>query len=110
MTPKLYLGEFEQTVLLAILHLADEAYGTSIIEEIESRTGRKVSRGALYVTLDRMEDKDLVASRFGEPTASRGGRAKRYVNVTKSGLGAVRESLDALQSMRHGLDAVLKRS
>ena len=110
MTPKIYLGEFEQTVLLAIMHLDDGAYGTSIIDEIESRTGRKVSRGALYVTLDRMEDKGLIASRFGEPTSSRGGRAKRYVKVTKSGLGAVRESLDALQAMRQGLDTMLKRS
>ncbi len=110
MTPKIYLGEFEQTVLLAILQLADKAYGTSIIEEIEARTARKVSRGALYVTLDRMEDKGLIASRFGEPTASRGGRAKRYVKVTKSGLGAVRESWDALRAMRHGLEAMLKRS
>ncbi len=110
MTPKLYLGEFEQTVLLAILQLADEAYGTSIIEEIEARTARKVSRGALYVTLDRMEDKGLIASRFGEPTASRGGRAKRYVKVTRSGLGAVRESWDALRAMRYGLDDMLTRS
>lgn len=110
MTPKIYLGEFEQTVLLAILHLADAAYATSIIDEIETRTGRKVSRGALYVTLDRMEDKGLVSSRFGEPTASRGGRAKRYVKVTRAGLSAVRESVDALQAMRRGLDTVLKRS
>lgn len=98
-----YLGEFEHIVLLALLRLGDDAYGVSVRSEIERRTHRDVSIGAVYATLDRMEAKDLVASRVGHPTASRGGRAKRHFQITKRGLTAVNRTHEALRRMSDGL-------
>ena len=105
-----YLGEFEQMVLLAILHLSDGAYGLAIRRELEKRTGRTVSHGAAYITLDRLEKKGLLLSQLGDPTPGRGGRAKRYFHVTPVGVSALRESRRALQSLWGGLDAVLEDS
>jgi len=99
-----YLGEFEQVVLLAAMHLGEDAYGANVSEEIEERAGRKVSRGALYVTLDRLEDKGLVRSRLGDPKANRGGRPRRYIKVTASGVRALRESRAALLDLWRGLE------
>ena len=80
-----YLGEFEHLVLLAVLRLADEAYGVAVRREIAGRTGRDVSIGAIYITLDRLERKGFVKSRVGEPSVARGGRAKRYFRITARG-------------------------
>jgi len=102
-----YLGEFEQMILLAILHLGDAAYGLAIRRELEKRTGRQVTHGAAYITLDRLEKKGLLCSDLGEPTPGRGGRAKRYFHVTPVGVAALRASRKALQSLWGGLDAVL---
>ena len=66
------LGEFEQVVMLAVLRLGDDAYGVPIRQEIVSCTGRDASAGAIYTTLERLEDKGLVRSRFGDPTPQRG--------------------------------------
>ena len=98
------LGEFEQIVLLAILRLGDEAYGVTVREEILECTGREVAPGALYTTLGRLEDKRLVKARVGEPTAERGGRAKRYLTVTSTGRAALVEAQRAYQSLMLGLD------
>ena len=98
------LGEFEQVVILAMLRLAEDAYGVSIRNEIRDCTGRDVTPGALYTTLDRLEQKGLVKSVIGEPTPQRGGRAKRYYNVTRSGLSAVKQSQRAFQRLLNGLD------
>ena len=73
------LGEFEQLVLLAILHLGDDVYGVPIVDEIERRTGRKVAAAAVYVTLRRLEQKGLLSSWMSDPTAARGGKARRCV-------------------------------
>lgn len=105
-----YLGEFEQMVLLAILHLRDGAYGLAIRRELEKRTGRQVSHGAAYITLDRLEKKGLLHSELGDPTPGRGGRAKRYFHVTPTGVTALRESRKALQNLWGGLEAVLEDS
>ncbi len=105
-----YLGEFEQMVLLAILHLEDGAYGLAIRHELEKRTGRQVSHGAAYITLDRLEKKGLLHSELGDPTPGRGGRAKRYFHVTPVGVAALRESRKALQSLWGGLETVLEDS
>ena len=105
---KPFLGDFELTVLLAILQLAEEAYGAGIVREIEHRTGRSVTGGALYITLDRMESKGLITSSLGDPDANRGGRPRRYVTVTAKGFAAVRESREALLSMMGGLDAMFR--
>jgi PadR family transcriptional regulator PadR len=98
-----HLGEFEQIVLLAILRLGDAAYGVSIRQEIQQRTGRSTVPGALYTTLDRLEQKGLVASRLGEPTPERGGRAKRYYDVTSAGVAAVERAQRSYQSLLQGL-------
>jgi DNA-binding PadR family transcriptional regulator len=97
------LGEFEQVVLLSILRIGEDAYGVTIRAEIEARTGRDPSAGALYTTLDRLEDKGFVISRMGDPTPRRGGRAKRFFDVTASGVGAVSRAQRAYQSLLHGL-------
>jgi len=98
-----FLGEFELMVLLALIRLGDQAYGVPISREIEQRSGREVALGSVYASLERLEEKGLVASRLGDPTAERGGRAKRYFRVTESGLQAVRETQRALVSLWHGL-------
>jgi DNA-binding PadR family transcriptional regulator len=97
------LGEFEQVVLLAILRLGEDAYGVTIRAEIAECTGREPAPGALYTTLDRMEAKGLVQSHLGDPTPQRGGRAKRYVKVTKRGRAAVIAAQRSYQSLLHGL-------
>ena len=99
-----YLGEFEQIVLLAVLRLGRGAYGVPIRHEIEFRTNRAVSVGALYSTLDRLEAKGYVASRFADPTAERGGRSKRFFRVEPLGIKAVKRSQQALAVMLEGLD------
>src|SRR5436190_13733573 len=83
------LGEFEQIVLLAILRLDDHAYGVTIRSEITECTGREPGPGALYTTLDRLEDKGFVTSRLGDPTPQRGGRAKRYFVLSANGVEAI---------------------
>ena len=97
------LGEFEQIVLLAILRLKGAAYGVSIRSEISQRTGREPSSGALYTTLDRLEQKGLLSSRIGDPTPQRGGRAKRYYRVTTSGAAAITRAQTAFRNMLAGL-------
>jgi DNA-binding PadR family transcriptional regulator len=96
------LGEFEQAVLLAIVHLDDDAYGVSIRREIEGRTKRHIAVGALYTALDRLAEKAYVMSRMSAPTAKRGGRAKKHFHVTNAGLGALRQSREFLGRMWAG--------
>jgi len=98
------LGEFEQVVLLAILRLNEDAYGVTIRSEIARCTGREPAPGALYTTLDRMEEKGIVRSWFGEATPQRGGRAKRYFALTKPGLDALISAQLAYQSLLKGLN------
>lgn len=98
------LGEFEQLVLLAILHLDGDVYGVPIVEEIERRTGRSVSRAAVYVTLRRLEKRGLVTSWMSDPTPERGGKAKRCVRVEPPGKQILLDSRRALESMWKDLD------
>jgi DNA-binding PadR family transcriptional regulator len=102
-----FLGEFEQLVLLAILQLGDAAYAVPIRQEIADRARRQIARGALYTTLERLEVKGYVRSRFGDPTPERGGRARRYFLVTTRGRSALRTSYQALRGLIHGLEDVL---
>ena len=97
------LGTFEQIVLLAVMCLGTDACGTTIRDEIERRTGRAISFGAVYATLQRLENKGLASSRMGEPTAERGGRAKRFFQVSAEGRRAVRKAQDAIAAMNAGL-------
>ncbi len=101
-----YLGEFEHIVVLALLRLEDRAYGVTVRQEIEFRTKREVSIGAVYATLDRLEKKGYVRSHRGDPTPERGGRSKRFFRVTAQGLAAVNRAQRALHSMTEGLDVV----
>jgi DNA-binding PadR family transcriptional regulator len=101
-----YLGHFEHLVLLALIRLGDTAYGVTVRREIAQRTGRDVSIGAIYATLDRLETKGFVKSRVGEPTARRGGRAKRHFRITGRGVTAVNHTRKALNKMSDGLEAV----
>jgi PadR family transcriptional regulator, regulatory protein PadR len=98
------LGEFEQMVLLAIVHLRGDAYGVPIVEEIERRTGRGVSRAAVYITLRRLEEKGFVSSWMGEPTPERGGKARRHVKLEAEGAKALREARRVADRMWQGLD------
>ncbi len=103
-----YLGEFEQIVLLAVLRLGRNAYGVTILEEIERRTGRSVMIGAVYATLDRLEIKRYISSKVGAPTPERGGRAKRFFRVTGQGTAALERSRKILENMWAGLGPVLE--
>lgn len=87
-----FLGEFEQVVMLAVVRLGDGAYGTGIRREIESRTGRQVSIGAAYATLDRLVEKGLLRERDEAGGAERGGRTKRFFSVTAAGIDALEEA------------------
>ncbi len=99
-----FLGEFEQIVLLAIMRLGPDAYGVTIRREIEARTGRSVSLGAIYPTLHRLEEKGFVSSYTGEPTATRGGRAKRHFLIEASGMAAARASREMIESLWRGFE------
>lgn len=112
MPPSPVLGEFEALLLLAVLHLTEagqEAYGSAIRAEIESRTGRAVPRGSIYVTLDRLEDKGLLASRTGGSSPERGHRPRRIFKATPAGLRAARASVEAVARMHRGLETLLGR-
>lgn len=100
------LGELEQMVLMAVLRLTD-AYPVSVRNEISARTGVELSRGAMYVTLSRLEERGLVVSALGEPTAERGGKAKRCFTVTLSGRNALRDSHLALRQMSEGIESLI---
>ena len=97
------LGSLEQIVLLALIRLPSNAYGMTVRREIEDRTGRDISIGAVYTTLERLEIKGYVSSHVGEPTAERGGRAKRLFKIEAAGQEALRLSQDAVQKMTAGL-------
>ena len=108
MNKQTFLGESEQMLLLAVLQLDDAAYGARIGEELENRAGRRVSRGALYSTLDRLEKKGYVRWEIAPATSERGGQPKRCFEVTLGGLGALRQSHEALRNLTDGLEKVLR--
>jgi DNA-binding PadR family transcriptional regulator len=103
-----YLGEFEQQLLLVILRLGDEAYGPEIGRELERRAGRRVSRGALYTTFDRLEDKGLVRWRTVPGTEARDGLPRRLYSATAAGIAAVKAAREVVRRLWDGLDARLK--
>lgn len=107
--PDTYLGEFEQLVLLAVLRLGQDAYGLRVGDEIERVADRRPSSGALYTTLDRLEQKAYLRSRTADASARRGGRPRRYYTLTDTGLDALRTSRRALLRMWAGHARVLDR-
>ena len=102
------LGEFELLVLLAVLQAGEDANGSTILEELQQRSGRTVARGALYVTLDRLEGKGLLASATETGTPVRGGRPRRFYRVRPAGRQALRSSLESLARMQRGLNLQVK--
>jgi DNA-binding PadR family transcriptional regulator len=102
------IREFELVVLLAVLGLRDEAYPVSIRDAIEERTRRNVSRAGVFITLERLERKGFVTSRYGDPTPVRGGRAKRFFRATPRGIAAAKHAIHLMQSMTAGLEEVLE--
>ena len=103
-----YLGEFEQQVLLVVLRLKEDAYGPEISRELEERAGRRVSRGALYTTFDRLEDKGLIRWRTVPGTEARDGLPRRVYSVTAAGVAALRAARDVVRKLWDGMDARLK--
>jgi DNA-binding PadR family transcriptional regulator len=92
MSDRSYLGELELMLLLAVIHLGEEAYGVPISRELEKYRGKDVALGSVYAALERLEAKGLVTSMLGDPTPERGGKAKRFFRVTKEGLRQVHET------------------
>lgn len=103
---KAYLGEFEELVLLTVASLGDDAYGVSVKEDIEKRSSRSISIGALHSTITRLEEKGYLKSWLGEPSAERGGRRKRYFEVTRSG----KEVLHEVKTLRDDLWKLSKQT
>lgn len=103
-----YLGEFEQLLLLAVLRLGSDAYGLDTARELEARAGRPVSRGALYTSFDRLEDKGLLRWKAAGGTPARNGLPRRLYSVTPAGVSALRASRETLRRMWRGIDHLLK--
>ena len=101
-----YLGELEQMVLWAVLRLDGDGYGTTILEALTGRVERRVTPGALYATLDRLEEKGMIQSRLADAEAGRGGRRKRYLTVTSDGRVALDRTRQEWMRMWDGVDAV----
>jgi DNA-binding PadR family transcriptional regulator len=102
--PATYLGELEQLLLLAILQCGEQAYTVPIRTLLAERGGRQLSRGALFTSLDRLESKGLVASSMGDALAVRGGRPRRYFEVTAAGVAALRSAQSAVRRLSEGLN------
>ncbi|MEE8584290.1 MAG: helix-turn-helix transcriptional regulator [Acidobacteriota bacterium] len=103
-----FLGELEQMVLLAVLRLGDEAYSMAVRTEIRLCAGRRVARGAVYITLDRLVKKGCLSSRLGDPLPERGGRARRYFALTPPGKAALTASRQALLKLWEGHESALE--
>ena len=108
--PQQGLGEFEQFVLLALLHLGGESYGVPIVDEIERRTGRSISRPAVYVPLRRLEEKGYLSSWMGDPTPERGGKPRRHVKLEAEGKRALREARQTAEQMWQGVSPAMLRN
>ena len=96
-------SDFEQQVLLAVWRLAGDAYGASVRDELEARTGTGVAQGAVYTTLMRLEKKGLLRSRLTDPTPVRGGKAKRIFVITPEGMAGVQETRRVMDRLWDGL-------
>ncbi|HWE84330.1 MAG TPA: PadR family transcriptional regulator [Terracidiphilus sp.] len=103
MNGRAYLGELELMLLLAVIHLGDEAYGVPIARRLEMERARSVSVGGVYAALERLEAKGLITSTLGDPTPERGGKAKRFFRVTKEGLKQAQETRRVLTRLWQAL-------
>lgn len=105
-----HLGRFEHFLLLAVMRLGDDAYGMTIRRELADHTGRDVAVGAIYTALARLERRGLVQSWLGEPTAARGGKAKRHYRVLAAGKKALAKAEAALSSLSRDVDGSARRT
>lgn len=105
--PPKRLGEFEQLLLFALLHLGEDAHGAAIRRTILERTGRESSPGAIYTALDRLEEQGLVTSRLGDATPRRGGRRRRHYDIEPAGQLALAEAWETVRSMAEGVEGLL---
>ena len=108
MTPRSFLGELEEMVLLAALRLGDDAYGAAILRALEGEAGRDVSRGSVYVAIDRLEAKGLAETYAGAATPGRRGRPRRMLRVTEAGLDALRRSHEIRSRLLEGIEEALR--
>ena len=108
MPPRTGLGELELVILLGLVRLGEGAYGAALRDDIEARTGRAISPGAIYPTLDRLEEKGLVRSYLGESSPVRGGRARRHFALTRAGLTEARRAWRQLTTLVSGLEGTLE--
>ena len=99
------LGSFEELVLLAVAHCGDTAYGMTVRRQIAERSGRDVTIGAVYSTLERLTAKGLLATRTADPSQQRKGRARRYYRLLPDGADALRQSRAVHDRMWAGLDS-----
>ena len=97
------LSSVELMILLALMRLGDDAYGVTVSAEIERETGRETALGSIYASLERLDENGLVCSELGEPTAARGGRAKKYFRVTAKGVREVRSAKQSFVTLWRGL-------
>lgn len=104
-----HLGEFEQLILFSVLNLDDGAFGLAIREDIEERTGRAVSSGAIYTALGRLEKRGFVSSAVADPVEGRVGRPRKYYTLEAEGARALRDTYGTLQAMAGGLIPKLER-
>jgi DNA-binding PadR family transcriptional regulator len=102
------LGAFEQSVLLAILRLQEDAYGRAILKEVQERLEREIAAGAVHATLERLENKGLISSRIGTGTAVRDGRARRFYRILPPGIRALNDAHEATKSLWRGVKWPLK--
>ncbi len=102
------LGTFEQAILMALVQLGKEAYGRAILNEAQTRLQREVAAGAVYATLDRLEQKGLISSRLGSGTPVRAGRPRRYYSIENAGVRALNDSRAAVESIWDGFRWPLK--
>lgn len=98
------LGAFEHALLITVLKLRENAYGRAIHDELESRLGKEIAMGAMYLTLERLERKGLLKSEWGEPLPKRGGRARRYYGIQRAGVAALNETRQVMQDLWQGVE------
>lgn len=108
MSKQTYLGELEQMVLWAVLRLGGTGYGATVLKELSERVGRELSTGALYATIDRLEEKGMIGARLADPEPGRGGRRKRYLSVTEAGRAALERTRSQWMRVWDGIDGTLE--
>lgn len=108
--PRDLLTDLELMLLLAVLRVGESAYGVTIAREIEQTAGRSISIALVYATLDRLQDRGLVTSWMGDPTPERGGRAKRFFEVTAKGILQIKATQSALTALWKGLPELKGRN